>query len=121
MSDRPVPVTAEINENKDDGFTDLDKLLPSDEIGTESTGHSSPYFREGNKSGAYKRKRSGAKAGGGEKKLVKKGKWFGKKNAYSSNKSSGSSFKKTSTPNKGGQSSSKGLLPPPRPRTAKKD
>jgi hypothetical protein len=106
--------------------------MPSDEIGPECSGtaaqNSSPYFG-GRKSGSgYKRKRGSSKAGGGTK-LTKKGKWLSKtdgskRGSYSGNKSSGSSYKKTSTaPQRSTYTASKGqnnLLEPPRPRTANK-
>ena len=111
LSERITPAADERN-NED--FTDLDAILPSEETGTELA-HQSPYFREDRKTGGgNKRKRQG-----GDRKLAKKGKWLTKKSSYSSNKSSGSSYKKSNTPKKGAQS--KGTLPPPRPRTAKKE
>lgn len=111
-----------------DIFTDLTQVMPSDEIGPDCSpsAQKSPYFA-GRKSGAYKRKRTAGTKTGGERKLTKKGKWFGKsdgrKTSYSSNKASGTASRKSSTPHKPAQSSNKGLslLAPPRPRTVKKE
>ena len=116
------------DQEKEEIFTDLSQALPSDETGPESSSQKSPYFAGGRKSGAFKRKRPSGKTGG-ERKLTKKGKWFGKndnkRSSYSTSKSTGAASKKSSTPYKGAQaSSSRGglnLLAPPRPRTVKKE
>lgn len=116
----------------DEDFTDLNKIMPSDEMGPGCSGasaqNSSPYFGGRKSSSGYKRKRGSAKAGGGTK-LTKKGKWLtksdgSKRGSYSGNRSSGSTYKKTSTaPQRNTNTASKGqnnLLEPPRPRTANK-
>ena len=104
----------------------------------------SPYFSGGGSnrraSGGYKRKRA-TRGAGGDKKLVKKGKWYSKSKATKEKRSSsstksttassfqrsstGSSFNKSATPYKSAAAStskgSGGLLAPPRSRTVKKD
>lgn len=113
------------DQEKNDIFTDLSQVLPSDETGPEYSNQKSPYFSGGRKSGAFKRKRGSARSGGGEKKLTKNGKWL-KKGASSGNKSSGTAYKKSSS-GRAGTSSSRtssaglNLLAPPRARAVKKE
>jgi len=119
----------------EDIFTDLTQLPAQDEDcpddAPDDSGRS-PYFTAGKKSGAgYKRKRAGGQ------KLVKKGKWLGKKttkdkrSSYSSFKTSTparkssagtSNYRSSSTGARAGSSSAGtsgglSLLAPPRPRT----
>ena len=117
-----------------DVFTDLSQPQAID-YELSSNAAESPYFSGGSnrRSSGQKRKRA-TRATGGEKKLVKKGKWYGKSKASKEKKStsatsfqrnaSGSSFNKSATPYKSAASKagpSSGLLAPPRSRSVKKD
>jgi hypothetical protein len=143
----PLPIKGILSERQDakepDIFTDLTQVQATD-YESDPNAAESPYFSGGGSnrraSGGYKRKRA-TKGAGGDKKLVKKGKWYSKSKASKEKRSSsstksttassfqrsstGSSFHKSaSTPYKSAASTSKGsggLLAPPRSRTVKKD
>ena len=110
----------------DDIFTDISQMPAQDEnCPEEDEVHQgrSPYFSSGGrKSTGYKRKRTG------DRKLVKKGKWLGKKTTKDKRSSSSSSTpaRKTSAAStsrsssagtSAGPSGGLNLLAPPRPRT----
>ena len=120
-----------ISGGSEDIFTDLTQPPSVDENCPEGLSDQSPYFSGNKRNSGFKRKRTG-----GDKKLVKKGKWLAKKATGS--KRSYSSFK-ASTPARGTTSRSstststnfksssasvnKGLnmLAPPQPRTVKRE